>query len=321
MGWVIGIDEAGYGPNLGPLVISATAWRVPDSVRASDLYGLLAGVIDQETADDGASALVTVADSKAVYNPRRGLGLLERGVLAMVAALGHSPQDWRELWLCLVPDSHPELDRAPWHQGPAYALPASANAADVRAAARRLAPGLAAVGVRLVAVRSRAVFPAQFNALVQAADGKASALSRLSIALVAEVMAALPAGSAEVVCDKHGGRNCYGPLLQQQFPDLLIENFGECRDVSTYRFGPEGRRAEVRFCCRGESLLPIAAASMVSKYLRELSMRAFNDFWLARVPDLAPTAGYPSDSRRFKRGIARAQAELGIDDCILWRER
>ena len=25
---VIGTDEAGYGPNLGPLVVAATAWRV-----------------------------------------------------------------------------------------------------------------------------------------------------------------------------------------------------------------------------------------------------------------------------------------------------
>ena len=25
---VIGTDEAGYGPNLGPLVVAATAWRI-----------------------------------------------------------------------------------------------------------------------------------------------------------------------------------------------------------------------------------------------------------------------------------------------------
>ncbi len=28
----IGLDEAGYGPPLGPLVIGATMWRVPDEL-------------------------------------------------------------------------------------------------------------------------------------------------------------------------------------------------------------------------------------------------------------------------------------------------
>ncbi len=30
MPYLLGTDEAGYGPNLGPLVISASVWEVPD---------------------------------------------------------------------------------------------------------------------------------------------------------------------------------------------------------------------------------------------------------------------------------------------------
>ena len=37
MGYAIGTDEAGYGPNLGPLVISATVWEIPDGVRAGEV--------------------------------------------------------------------------------------------------------------------------------------------------------------------------------------------------------------------------------------------------------------------------------------------
>ena len=33
---VIGTDEAGYGPNLGPLVIGATAWRVAAGPGAAE---------------------------------------------------------------------------------------------------------------------------------------------------------------------------------------------------------------------------------------------------------------------------------------------
>jgi hypothetical protein len=71
----------------------------------------------------------------------------------------------------------------------------------------------------------------------------------------------------------------------------------------------------------GERFLPTALASMTAKYLRELAMRAFNEFWSARVPNLRPTAGYPMDSHRFRNAIAVAQRELGIDDHDLWRNR
>jgi hypothetical protein len=60
---------------------------------------------------------------------------------------------------------------------------------------------------------------------------------------------------------------------------------------------------------------------MTAKYLRELAMRAFNEFWAARVPNLRPTAGYPMDSHRFRKAIAAAQRELRIDDHDVWRKR
>ena len=40
MPYLVGTDEAGYGPNLGPLVVSATVWRV-DTLHDTDLYSRL----------------------------------------------------------------------------------------------------------------------------------------------------------------------------------------------------------------------------------------------------------------------------------------
>src|SRR3954454_19899522 len=37
MGILIGMDEAGYGPHLGPLVIAATAWQVPDELSNGEV--------------------------------------------------------------------------------------------------------------------------------------------------------------------------------------------------------------------------------------------------------------------------------------------
>ena len=36
MAWMIGIDEAGYGPNLGPLVVAATTWKIDTRRDSAD---------------------------------------------------------------------------------------------------------------------------------------------------------------------------------------------------------------------------------------------------------------------------------------------
>src|ERR1051325_10261583 len=74
--WQIGIDEAGYGPNLGPFVMTLVACRS----KASDLWDdMRSGV---RRADEAADQRLVVADSKQVYSPARGCAELERTVLA-----------------------------------------------------------------------------------------------------------------------------------------------------------------------------------------------------------------------------------------------
>jgi hypothetical protein len=58
---------------------------------------------------------------------------------------------------------------------------------------------------------------------------------------------------------------------------------------------------------------------MAAKYVRELAMAAFNEFWAERVPDLAPTAGYPVDAKRWRTEAAAAVAAAGIPADDLWR--
>ena len=109
--------------------------------------------------------------------------------------------------------------------------------------------------------------------------------------------------------------------MSRQFSEWLVEVCDEGRQRSVYRFGPPDRRVEFCFRTKAESCLPAALASMASKYLRELAMRAFNDFWRGRVPGLLPTAGYPQDAKRFRVDIAETQRKLHISDRVLWRMR
>jgi hypothetical protein len=173
------------------------------------------------------------------------------------------------------------------------------------------------------------VFPAQCNDLVAHYCSKGAALSHITVGLLREVMVLIgsptsnlrPPTATFAVCDKHGGRNFYAALLQHHFSEHWIEPVHESRAESRYEWGPPDARTCVAFRTNGERFLPTALASMTAKYLRELSMRAFNEFWSAHIADLRPTAGYPKDSRRFRQAIATKQRELRIDDHVIWRNR
>ena len=60
---------------------------------------------------------------------------------------------------------------------------------------------------------------------------------------------------------------------------------------------------------------------MAAKYLREVCMLQFNRHWVAKVPGLKPTAGYPTDAGRFFAAIRGVLATDGIDECTVWRAR
>jgi ribonuclease HII len=321
MPYLIGTDEAGYAPNLGPLVVSASVWHVNDSESEEDLYKRLKDVICKSSPRSGAFGRLAIADSKLLYTPASGLRSLERGVLAALALVNHCPADWLEVWQLLDPASLAYLPALPWHVDYDLRLPLAAQADDIVRLVPKLRGAFDRSGVRLVALKSRAIFPDQFNQSTLRYGTKSETLSKVTLALLAESLDLCVGEPVLAVCDKHGARNQYGRLLQQQFPDVLVEVHGEAASESIYRWGPTETRIDVRFRPGAETFLPAALASMASKYLRELAMRAFNDFWCRRVRDLAPTAGYPQDARRFMAAIEGVQAELGIAKAVMWRDR
>lgn len=326
MAYLIGTDEAGYGPNLGPLVIGCTVWRVPDGVEGEQLYERLPGIVPPGLpAVDCATGTLRIGDSKSLYSPGSGLAGLERAVFAALSiardASESMPREWRSL-LDRCDDSCTRwIDSIPWYAGYDGRVPCDASSDQIAESQRVLAGALAESQIELIAIRARLVFPQEFNERVQQCGSKGSALSLWTLELIARQLQAISQGPVLVQCDKHGGRNRYAALIQHVFPDHLVKVREETRAQSTYFWGPTGRRIEARFIAKGERILPAALASMCAKYLRERAMEAFNAYWQERVPDLKPTAGYPVDARRFRRDIAPRQRELAIPDTVLWRNR
>ena len=224
MGYLIGTDEAGYGPNLGPLVISATLWEVADGVGGDDLYRLLEGAIAAR-----GTAGVVMADSKMLYQSGKGLGLLERGLWAAFALMDRAPRTCTEVWELFAPGAVANRREEFGYSADETPLPLDAAVAESRLFGAEWKQAVAAAGVRLRQVRSRAIFPREFNELLQKHDSKGALLSRATLDLAAAMIDGLPRGPVAVLCDKHGGRNRYAPLLEESFPESFVEIHGESR--------------------------------------------------------------------------------------------
>ena len=308
------MDEAGLGPNLGPLVVAVTVWDVPAPARKFDFWRTFKKVLTKEPEPDDTR--LHVADSKEVFQPHRGCRALERGVLSALRLMGHEPRSYAEL-LELLMDSdclpHPNEHLAPWYHEDPCELPLEPHDFTVADSWNR---SCEKNDVRLVAIKVAIVEPGPFNRMIREYDNKALLVSRVAFRLLKSVWKPDETDTF-VVGDKHGGRNRYDELLAEILDDEMIYRMEESAERSDYRVG----QTQLRFQPRAEEYGPVALASMVAKFVREIAMTHFNRFWVKRVDGLKPTQGYPVDAHRFREQIAAMQKELGIDDEILWRCR
>jgi hypothetical protein len=320
MPWIVGIDEAGYGPNLGPFVMTSVACRVPEPA-VSDLWRTLkAAVRKPDEPDDGR---LVVGDSKLVYSPTRGLLDLETGVLATLSPCRSGEDrllaeyvDWAS------PSYHADLRSEPWYTGTSK-LPLQVERDRLQLVAERFASTCNEQRIIWGSVRSVVICPMRFNQILERWDTKGAVLGHGLAELVAANRSPDPGEeSISFFIDKHGGRNTYAAMLHDALPDGMIVAQEEGRDRSAYKV--LGLKREIRLTFQPRADIEhfcVALASMFSKYLREVLMLEFNSFWQQHVPGLKATAGYPGDASRFFAQIREAAGRLEIPERGLWRRK
>jgi hypothetical protein len=333
---LIGTDEAGYGPNLGPLVVAATAWRV--DAPAADAEAVLSGAMQEVDAlpatGGGGRATPLWADSKQIYRGGDGFDRLERGVaIGLWLSAGTLPDTWTALAERVGPISprgscQDDVRDDEWHKLATLSLPREAAAVECCDLGQAVRGLLDRHGVVLERVSCRGIYPVEFNAFLEGGLNKSDILSAATLDLAAALRATAPEEHAIIWCDRHGGRKRYGGLVGRHFDVPLVQPLEETPTRSAYLVPagvppagdiPPTNPCRIEFCVGGESRAPVALASMAAKYVRELAMHAFNTFWCSRMPGLAPTAGYPTDALRWRRDAAAAIEQVGLAEDHLWR--
>jgi ribonuclease HII len=301
---IVGIDENGLGPLIGPLVVTAAAFEAPE--------------YDREAFWRIAKSHLPADDSKKIFSSGR-LGKAERATLTWLDAFGHRPLTYTDLAAaicCRTPlplpcgDAVPERCRPSSVGLPFFAkAPSEVNTIDAD-------PLLSRNGIKTVAVRSVMVCPGAFNAALE--DNEMNKLKldfNLMMRLAGDLTLSCK-GDAAVLCGKVGSTRKYAKWLEGAgfYAHVTSE---ENPQISSYEVAGIGR---LSFIKDADALhLPVAVASMIGKYLRELAMSDLNR--LLAGPGMRRASGYRDRvTADFVASTEKRRREIGLNEICFARK-
>lgn len=310
--WV-GVDEAGYGPNLGPLVMTAIVARSLDDTQP-DIWQDLEGVSRARPLKAGARLVVD--DSKAVKARADGMVWLEKAFISIASTINQRQKGEvnHEFWVSAFgPEVTGGKELRLWQDAPDGLL----------------LPGVAPQHLlkcrkwEICAARVRVVGPSEFNSLLGEPPNKSITHGLIFRDLMRWLQSQVPAGdNLRIVSDKHAGRKHYNDLIMDCFSGCWVHKISEKQELSRYRIETAGLAAQMEFKVQADAANGLVAlASMVSKYLREKWMDEFNEWFARRLPGIRPTAGYPVDAKRFAADIQDFCVKSAIRPETWWRLR
>jgi ribonuclease HII len=299
MATLVGIDENGLGPALGPLVSTAATLRMP-RYEPEALAALGASLGIHDSKQTSAFRKMRAAESLA---------------LATAEALsGKAPANVDDFLAALSLDSLPDL-QAPCPSSEAReqcwssCAPLPAFGGDL-AEGRRMLDGLGRAHAEVVSVRTVVNCVRRLNDALDAGRNKLlvnlTAFERLSLAARECV-----SEDVDVYCGMIGGIRDYETRFSRLAPRAVTKVDEGVRGSIRYDVSGLGR---MRFSIDADAgHLPVAFASMIGKYVRELTTGRIVAYYRALDPRLEDVSGY-HDPRT--RAFVAASAPVRHDKAI-----
>lgn len=318
---LIGIDEAGYGPLLGPLVVSSAVLELPEEHLRSDLWKLLKTAVAADKKKLAGRLLIT--DSKKAYTPAAGIGHLRKTVLSCLHAAtpGLSLHTAAELLQMLDAAALSRMGTYSWYEN-IHTQPLGHEAEDIGLSASVLRNTLQKKNIKLISLKSRCLDVSWFNDKVEKVRNKSRVLFTELCSLILDALNTCPDNGQplQIIVDRQGGRINYHQELLRMFPGASLTVLRQDEKMSSYEVQYGRKTFKIHFCIKADlKYLPVCLASMTSKYLREVLMEAQNDWFCRLCPELKPTAGYWEDGKRFITDLAQKLPAFAFDEKKLIR--
>lgn len=309
---VAGIDEAGYGPVLGPLIISSSIFLINENPEAN-MWARLQDSIGK--SKKGLRNRLLICDSKKAYSQKSGLKHLEQTTRAFLNQLHLA--SFSSLLPLVSDDMIVQAKKYPW-----YSSLYNSHLPEVdQSISDALTENMKQEEIKFIDFRCCCIDVAKFNEIVGSTKNKATVVITSILELIQQILNIATFFSAKkiiVFCDRLGGRKYYRDILET-LPNIGIDIVEEDR-TSRYILSMDKRELDIRFEVGADDKhLPVALASMVGKYVRERVMKSMNEYFIKLQPGLKPTAGYYVDGWRFLKDLkdeTYEKAGLSIHDIM-----